>query len=916
MNSWKPIFSSALMITLITACSTSPKKTSSPAESTAPTPAATNAPLVSTRPTALSREMAHSRSKQVSHVSYTMWFGLDEAHDDYEGRMVINFELRAQARELTKTLGLDFEDGTIRSLTLNGQALDTQSIAQLYDSHRIVFKTTDLLSGNNRVEIAFTHAYSHNGTGLHRFKDPVDQNIYLYSNFEPYDAHRMFPCVDQPDLKASYELTVEAPPEWEVISNTPERQVSKVDGRKSWQFPPSPLFSPYIFALHAGPFASWKSDANGIPIRLFARQSMKPYVDQAEWLDVTRSGLEWYGTYFGYPYPYAKYDQLIVPDFNAGAMENVGAVTFSERFIDRSKVTADRHRGRAHTILHEMAHMWFGDLVTMRWWNGLWLNESFATFVSTKALDQATSFKGAWQDFFGGKQGAYWEDQLVTTHPIEVPVLDTDQASSNFDSITYGKGAASLKQLGFLLGEEDFREGLQRYFQKFALRNTTVTDFIKTLQEAAGKDLTQWQKTWLQTAGVNTVRADWACTPEGKIAKFVLRQEAVEPGAKQLRAHRTKIALYRLKNGKFQILKQVTTAYQGPNTSIEELIGAACPALVYPNYEDYDYAKVELDPVTLKAIQGSFSKLDDPLIRQMILYNLWEMVTDGKLAPQEYASVAVGQASSEKNTQFLSRILSTLVDPNPNQDSILKYLDGDSRKKFRLEMEKLAHEGLHHAPPGSDLQLVWFRAFLEAANTPGAFEFERHLLAGQAKLAGFPVDQERRWELIDALARGGDSHTQGLIESELKIDNTDRGQKAAIHAQAAVPNTQSKQLWLDHVLKQDLPFPKLREAMRGFHFIGQEELTRKAVHPYFELVSKLGTVQDEAFVHHFVRIMYPALCNQDTIQETTDLLNSHPDLPVYVVKSLKISRQQEERCMRARQQANTAQSLKVSATGQ
>jgi aminopeptidase N len=299
--------------------------------------------------------------------------------------------------------------------------------------------------------------------------------------------------------------------DWQVVTNTLSKDTNHVDGRKSWQFPPSPVFSTYVFALHAGPYAFWKANANGIPIRLFARKSLAKYVDHQEWLKITQQGLMFYGTQFGYPYPFAKYDQIIVPDFNEGAMENVGAVTFSERYIFRTKVTQDKHMRRADTILHEMAHMWFGDLVTMRWWNGLWLNESFATFMSSWAIDQATQFTGIWQTFFTDiKTWAYREDQLVTTHPIELPVPDTDHAEANFDGITYGKGASTLKQLSFYLSEDDFREGLQRYFQKYAFKNTTLTDFIQMLSEASSQDLSKWQHSWLQTTGVNTIQTAWA----------------------------------------------------------------------------------------------------------------------------------------------------------------------------------------------------------------------------------------------------------------------------------------------------------------------------------------------------------------------------------------------------------------------
>jgi aminopeptidase N len=891
-NTLKMTIPLALLAAAASACSSARKKD----PSTEPESAAQAS---ASRVTSLSREAAHLRSKQISHVTYTLWFGLDESHDDYEARTVINFELKPKAQDLSNRLLIDLEGGSVRTLTLNGQSLVA---SERFDGHHITLRSAELHAGSNRVEIAYTHGYSHNGAGLHRFKDPADGRVYLYSNFEPYDAHRMFPCFDQPDLKASFEVTAEAPEDWQVISNTPERDVAKVDGRKSWQFPPSPVFSTYVFALHAGPYASWKGNAAGIPTRLFARQSIKQYVDADEWLDVTERGLQWYGEYFGYPYPYSKYDQLIVPDFNAGAMENVGAVTFSERYVHRSRITTDTRRHRAGTILHEMAHMWFGDLVTMRWWNGLWLNESFATFMSAKAVNEATQFKGSWQDFFSGeKEWAYWEDQLVTTHPIEGPVFDTDQAETNFDGITYGKGAAVLKQLNYLLGDEDFREGLQRYFQKYALRNTTVNDFIRMLAEASSKDLGKWQKAWLQSSGVNTLRADWSCDG-GRLASLKLVQKMPEPAeaAKELRSHRAQVALFELKAGKLKAGKTYTVTYADAETPVREAVGAPCPALVYPNYGDYDYVKVELDPASLKTAQASLARIEDPFVRQMLWDNLWEMVTDGKLRAQDYAEIVLTQAASEKDTQVLSRVLKSLVDPLQDDTSVMKYLAGKQRDEMGERIERFARAHLPHAAPGSDLQLIWFHALLDSLRSDDAREYARKLLDGKARISGLKIDQDRRWELIQALARTGAPGSAELIAAELKSDGTDMGQKQAIRAQASMPVAATKAQWLDEILGRKEPFPKLREAMRAFHVLGQEDLSRAAVDPYFAMLPKLASLGDEEYMRRFTSSMYPGLCDPLIVKRTTEALATMPQLPITVLKPLKVGRQEEERCVRAR----------------
>ena len=888
------------------------------------------APVEHKENTSLTREMAMTRAKQVHRVSYSLWFAIDDHHEDFRGRTVINFELREKSQDFSSELLIDFTDGTIRALGINGTQLSADDIKLRYDGHRIHLRVGELIHGANRIEISYAHVYEKDGMGLHRFKDPVDSLSYMFSDNEPYHAHLIFPCFDQPDLKASYELTVEAPKEWEVIGNTLEREVTTVDGRNSWQFPPSPVFSTYLFALIAGPFKSWKSDANGIPLRLFARQSLAKYVDAPEWFEVTKRGLEFYNIQFAYLYPYAKYDQILVPEFNHGAMENVGAVTFTERMIFRSKVTADRRRGRADVILHEMAHMWFGDLVTMRWWNGLWLNESFATFMASTALstisyEPGAQFKNVWQAFFSGeKEWAYWEDQLVTTHPIEVHVPDTDHAFANFDGITYGKGAAVLKQLGFYLGEEDFKEGLQRYFQKFANRNTTLTDFIHSLSEASGQNLTDWEKTWLQTTGVNTITANWECNPEdGTLTKLSLTQTPSQPG-NQLRSHKTIIGLYHWpKKGAHSELKSteaIEFEYSKAETNVDEAIGKACPAMVFPNDQDQDYVRVTLDPKTLETVRAHLSAVGDSLTRQMIWHTLWDMVITTKLSAQDYAQIAMSQLATEKDSQIVQKVLEKFVSSDPHALTILKILSGDDHAKYSEKFQAWLNTHLRDAAPGSDLQLIWFQAYLSATKNETTLAFLESLLTGKQKIRGLAIEQDRRWEIIRTLARNGHPDSQGLIEKELLADATEMGQKEAAGAQASFPTPDNKTHWFKVVTRQSetasenkLNLSSLQPIMRKFHISDQEGLSRAWVDPYFAALSTLAKSEDDEIMSAFTRFMFPALCDQVVSQKTATFLASAAaaNLPAGSLKSLKISNQEEDRCIQAR-----AYSLTSKTTGQ
>jgi aminopeptidase N len=866
----------------------------------------------------------------IAAVSYQLQLDLTQNPNEFQGTVTLHFDLKPKAKDSSEPLLLDLEGGKIQSLQLNGSPLSAPSIAKNFNGHHLTFKTDELKPTHNELKITYTQSYHHDGRGLHRFEDPSDGNSYLFTHFEPYDAHRMFPCFDQPDLKASYELQVVAPSQWQIISYALPQKVLTQDKTKTWIFPQSAVFSTYLLSLHAGPYAVWQSHAEEIPIRLFARKSIAQYIDYEEWLKITRQGLEYFGIQFGYPYAFGKYDQIIVPDFNSGAMENVGAVTFSEAFVHRTRVTHDQLMRRANTILHEMAHMWFGDLVTLRWWNGLWLNESFATFMASKAVDEATDFKGSWQSFFSGvKQWAYWEDQLVTTHPIEVPVANTDVAQSLFDGITYGKGAAVLKQLDSYIGDEEFKEGLQRYFQKYAFKNTTLNEFFKMLSEASSTDLGPWEKLWLQTSGVNTTRADWECkvdpdTTESVISKFDLIQNKNQPGKDEagtpvLRPHHAEMRLFyfskhhsrkHLRKRKDFDLKNAIfeTTYEREKTTIQELIGKPCPDLVFPNNKDYDYTKVELDPVSLKHTLKSMGEINDPFTRQMLWHTLWEMVTDGQLKAQDYAETVLQYAAREKDTQVLSKILQHLASTSLGAPSVPKYLNPELRKKYETKVEAFVDKQLLHAPSGSDLQLIWYRTFLEAAVSPHAISKLTHILNGKLKLRGFTLDQEHRWQLIQALALRNAPEIQQTIALELKKDPTDMGQKAAIAAESAIPDASVKKKWFDLLLQPTatLPVSKLRVAMRSFHVLGQENLSRPFAQAYFESIPKMNlstSDEKEEALKNFAQNMFPALCDPENIRQTSALLEAHPELPATVIKSLKINRQEEERCIRARQKS-------------
>ena len=867
----------------------------------------------------LSRESALTRSKQVHHISYELEFDLTHGKEQFTGSSVIRFDLKPKAKDTQKNLLIDFEGGSISQLTINHQPVAADRIETYFDGHHLDIPLAELKASDNEIEVHFSHPYSHEGQGLHRFTDPEDQNVYLFSDFEPYHAHLMFPCFDQPDLKAQYNLQVKAPQSWQVISNTLQLQVQKNGDHQVWKFKKTPAISTYVFALHAGPYATWSRDASGIPLRLFARKSLAKYVDHSEWLTITEQGLDYFSIQFGMPYPFQKYDQIIVPEFNAGAMENVAAVTFSENFIYRTAVTENRRRSRADTILHEMAHMWFGDLVTMKWWNGLWLNESFASYMSTKAVDSATDFKGAWPAFFTGmKQWAYWEDQLITSHPIEVPIPSTEHADSIFDGITYGKGAATLKQLNYYIGDDDFREGLQRYFLKYAYKNTSINDFFEIQQEASGLDLMRWQKLWLQTPGVNTLRAQWSCEQDPETEESIIKDfSLLQGGSPQtpLRPHRTTVGLYYLSSNKKKhhptspILEpkiSLDTHYSEASHYVDEAKGKPCPDLVFPNLNDHDYVKVELDPISIKTVLNSIDQITDPLTRQMIWQSLWEMVIDGQLSAADLAQTLLKYIPKEKDTLILSNQLRRLSDPSIRAPSLLKYIPEPDSLLFRAEIEKLALHEFKAAAPGSDHQLIWFQTFLNNSAQEESIRYLLDLLHGKIKLSKFKIDTERRWRILEALARQGVAGIEELIEKELKADPTDMGQKAAISAEVQIPRQEIKEKWIKELSQFPNPnysFAKLRVASSQFRVLNQPTSIYPSEDLFFSTLEKLleiKTVESDQYAAMFARGLYPATCDQKTTEKTARFLRKHSSLSPLVAKTLKVYQQEEERCIRAR----------------
>lgn len=816
--------------------------------------------------TNLTREEAQRRAQLLTVDSYEIDLDLSGAQEGgtYRSETLVRFE----AAEAGAESFIDLVAPAVREVVLNGTALD---VAAVFADSRIALP--GLLAGRNELKVVADCAYTNTGEGLHRFVDPVDEQAYLYTQFEVPDARRVFASFEQPDLKATFQFTVKAPEGWTVISNspTPERPADNI-----WRFEPTPRISTYITALIAGPYhsvhSSYEKDGRGIPLGIYCRPSLAEFLDADAVFEVTRQGFEWFEEKFAYDYPFAKYDQLFVPEFNAGAMENAGAVTIRDQYVFRSKVTDVAYEARAETILHELAHMWFGDLVTMEWWNDLWLNESFATYTSIACQADAPGSKWpqAWTTFANSmKTWAYRQDQLPSTHPIMAEIRDLDDVLVNFDGITYAKGASVLKQLVAYVGQDEFFKGVQAYFKAHAYGNTRLSDLLGALEETSGRDLKTWSKAWLETAGINILRPEIEVAEDGTITSFAVRQEApaLPAGAKgepTLRPHRIAIGLYELQGGKLVRTERIELDVDGELTPVEALVGTKRPAVVLLNDDDLSYAKVRLDEESLRVVTAHLGDFAESLPRALCWASAWDMTRDGELATRDYLSLVLSGITKESDigvVQSLQRQTKLALD---------LYAAPDWREKGLATWTDAALEQLRAAEPGSDHQLSWARTFAATARTPEQLDLLRALLDGTETIDGLAVDTDLRWTLLERLAATGRAD-EPEIAAELERDRTSAGERHAAAARAARPTAEAKaQTWAQVVESDKLPNAVQEAVIGGFVQTDQRELLAPYSERYFAVVKGIWESRSHEIAQQIVVGLYPALLVSRETLDATD----------------------------------------------
>ncbi|MFD5908061.1 aminopeptidase N [Streptomyces massasporeus] len=823
----------------------------------------------------LSRDEARERAALLSVDGYEVSLDLRSAVGENPGDGPRTFRsvttVRFRCNEPGASSFADLIAPSVTAVSLNGRDLDP---GEVFDGSRI---TLEDLAADNELVVDAQCAYSRTGEGMHRFVDPEDGEVYLYTQYEPADSRRVFANFEQPDLKAPYRFEVRAPEGWTVWSNGAGEQTDGV-----WRFAETKPISTYITCVTAGPYhyvtdSYTRTFADGttleIPLGALCRKGLAPYFDADDVFLVTKQGLDFFHDHFDYPYPFGKYDQAFVPEYNLGAMENPGLVTFREEFIFRGKVTQASYEGRANVVLHEMAHMWFGDLVTMEWWDDLWLKESFADFMGEFALVGATRFVNGWITFANRRKAwAYRADQLPSTHPITADIRDLQDAKLNFDGITYAKGASVLKQLVAYVGEEAFLEGARRYFKRHAYGNTRLGDLLSVLEETSGRDMSAWSRSWLQTAGVNSLTPQVLLGADGRIEELAVVQEAAE-SYPELRPHRVAVGLYRVTDGgALERYARVETDVDGARTVVADLAGAEAPDLVLVNDDDLTYCKIRFDETSLATLREHLGAITDPLARALCWSALWNMTRDALLPARDFVDLVLRFGGRESEIGVVQMLHAWA------ESAVTHYTAPARRETAARLLAEGARRELYAAGPGSEHQLAWARFFARTAAAEADFALLRDLLAGTAAVEGLDLDQELRWAFLEPLAAHGIVDEKALAE-ELTRDDTASGKRHQVRCLAARPSEAVKaQAWAQVVESDALSNAMVEATIAGFSQGSQRELIAPYADKYFAAIERVWAERSIQIGMHVVQGLFPSLQqSRETLDATDAWLDAHKE---------------------------------------
>ena len=856
-------------------------------------------------PANITRDEARRRSRALEVHSYEVAVDLsgrlpDGApleHPDatYVSRTVVRFE----SDEIDTAADLIAE--RVLWARLDGNDL----LAEAFDGEHLSFYCT---LGEHVLEVGAVMRYSRTGEGLHRFVDPVDDRVYVYSQFEVADARRMYCTFEQPDLKATFALDVVAPASWTILSNSPTPVPDALGGGFArWSFAPTPRISTYITALCGGEFHTVadrhvRDDGTEIPLTVAVRASLAEHLDSDRILETTRRGFDVFEEHFGARYPFADYAQVFVPEYNFGAMETAGCVTYRDEYIFRSRQTSAAYEGRDNTILHEMAHMWFGDLVTMRWWDDLWLNESFAEWASHFAQDEIRLQHGdranPWTAFTNArKTWAYRQDQLPTTHPIAADMVYLEAVELNFDGITYAKGASSLRQLVAFVGVEGFLAGVRAYFAEHAWGNTELADLLAALERASGRDLSFFTEQWLQTAGVNTI-TPLVETEDDTYTSVALRQQAT-PDWPTLRQHRLAVGLYHLIDGRLTRTHRIELdlpAAPEPQP-LPELAGLPVADLLLVNDDDLTYAKIRLDERSLATLVDHIHELDSELARALCWGAAWDMCRDAELPAADYVELVLRGVGVESDLTAVGALLAqarSAIDHYAPRDARLELAD-----RFTAGLVRL----LKGADPASDHQLAFARALALAVRDETGAAVLRAWLDGEEVPSGLAVDTDLRWRLLTGLARVGVAD-EAAIAAELELDPTATGAELAAGARAARKAADAKAAAWALALSPDTPNETHAQVCTQFWHLDQEEVNAPYADAWFDVVDDIAAQRDgwgersTTIRQHVLTYLFPRPLADRAFVDRLDAFVASRDLPDSVHRLVVERRDDAARALR------------------
>lgn len=838
----------------------------------------------------LTQQEAFQRSSVLSEISYRLRLTLT-SEDSFAGILQLKFSIS----DPSIPIWLDFKGTSITSLSVNTVPSEIS-----YSNAKLTLP--NLAKGENIATVYYQNKYSHDGLGLHYFKDPEDNKIYLHTQCEPFAANRIFPCFDQPDLKATWDLLVKAPSAWLVISNEHAIEKSQnfseempvVDNYTSTSpetvhvFPGKYKISTYLYVVCAGEYAEFRKDNNevNIPLGLYCRQTMAKYLVPDRYFYWTIEGFKFYQKFFDFPYPFSKYDGVFAPEFNSGAMENVGCVTYRDQYIFKDPPTQVQLIRVCDTFLHEMAHMWFGDLVTMKWWDDLWLNESFATFMSSLAIDQQLHhmFPEAWMEFLGSKGWGYSTDQFSTTHPISTPVKDTNETETNFDGISYSKGSAVLKQLYFLVGDCTFRKAIAGYMKHFQFRNAEFADLIRFIAQASAEserpiDVEAWADSWVKTAGLNELAPE-VTFADSLISEFKIIQTPALAAHATLRNHRIEVEVFdsnmnSLKRSTVQVLPQSIT-------EISEFNGLKAAAVVL-NVGDWGYCKIRIDEKSLALLREKLSSVADPLTRQLVYRALWDMVRDVKISAVEFLEFVIQQIPFEGNYAIANYALEI------SSSALAYYVPAGNKKEqlahdmFTTVFAKILNADAESAPVYQKI----IKAFIyHPDDITLAISWVSN---NDTTVANWKLGQLDRWNIIknySAISKQAEVH----VESEYKADPSDTGHLAKLYCEAAYPDIENKAKTWQMLTSsgEALSRYEREEVMGGFNIERQSEILNQYGDCFFnEILNQLAR-KDKEYSKDFCEYLVPSYWTEETvIQRLEEIIPKVPEDRFEIARGLR-----------------------------